>query len=76
MNEVFDHILDQVQQLSHVERVTLMEEIVASLKRDLENDEKQPRDSLYGIWSDVRLSADEIDGARSEMWDKFPREDV
>lgn len=31
---------------------------------------------MYGLWQGVDLSADEIDEARREMWQNFPREDI
>lgn len=34
--------------------------------------------SFFGLWSDlgVDLSADDLDGARREQWNGFPREDL
>jgi hypothetical protein len=62
--------------LSPLEKVRLVEQIMATLEQDLNPNTKQPKRSLYGIWSDVNLSAEDIDEARNEMWGQFPREDV
>lgn len=37
---------------------------------------KQPRRSLYGLWSDLDIEITEADIAevRQEMWEDFPRE--
>ena len=37
---------------------------------------KQPRRSLYGLWSDldIEITAADIDEVRQEMWGNFPRE--
>lgn len=37
---------------------------------------KPARRSLLGLWAGVRVSDEDIDEARREMWDNFPREDV
>ena len=63
-------------QLPPLEKIRLVEQVVATLKQDLGEAEKVPRRSLYGLWSDVGISAEEIDEARREMWGNFPREDI
>lgn len=37
---------------------------------------KQPRRSLYGLWSDlgIEITAADIAEVRQEMWGNFPRE--
>ncbi len=38
---------------------------------------KRPRRSLMGLWADldVKITREDIDEARQEMWGNFPRED-
>jgi hypothetical protein len=75
MNQTrLDTVLTQAQQLSLLDKVRLVERLMSTLERDLQP--PQPRRSLLGLWSDVRISAEEIDAARHEMWDNFPREDI
>lgn len=40
--------------------------------------QKRPVRSLRGLWSDlgIDVTAEEIDKARQELWDKFPRNDI
>jgi hypothetical protein len=61
--------------LSPVDKVRLVEQIMTTLERDLMHSSKKPKRSLYGLWSGVSISAEEIDEARREMWGNFPRED-
>lgn len=70
----FEEALEIVQALSPLEKVRLVEEVMASLEHDLV--EKRPRRSLHGIWAGVDVSAEDIDEARREMWGNFPREDI
>ena len=62
--------------LSPLEKVRLVEQIMATLEQDLSQNENQPKHSLYGIWSEVDISSEDISEARDEMWGKFPREDI
>ena len=61
--------------LSPLDKVRLVEQIMATLEKDL-TQQKLPKRSLYGIWSEVDVSSEEIDDARQELWDNFPREDI
>ena len=70
-----DNMLAVVEKLSPLEKVKLMEKLASSLESDL-HEPKKPRRSLYGIWKDVSVSAEDIDEARREMWGNFPREDI
>lgn len=63
-------------ELSPIERIQLVEQVMQTLANDLRVDEKIPKQDLYGIWADVRISDDDIDDLRAEMWQNFPREDV
>jgi hypothetical protein len=62
--------------LSPLEKVRLVEQVMATLEQDLTVGQKKPKRSLYGLWSDVNVSAEDIDDARREMWGNFPHEDI
>ena len=62
--------------LSPLDKVRLVEQVMAILEQDIKQREKKPKRSLYGLWSDVRISEEDIDEARREMWGNFPREDI
>jgi hypothetical protein len=48
-----------------------------ALERELQTTQPlAPRRSLSGLWSEVSISAQEIDEARREMWGSFPRGDI
>jgi hypothetical protein len=71
-------IAEMATTLSPVERIRLVEQIMATLERELAPQEKKrPRRSLYGIWAeDVAISEAEIAEVRRELWSNFPRDDV
>jgi hypothetical protein len=73
---VSQKLLEQALTLSPIEKVRLVEQIMATLEHDLAKVEKKPRRSLYGLWADVQVSEEDIAEARHEMWGNFPREDV
>jgi hypothetical protein len=60
--------------LSPLDKVRLVEQIMATLEQELSP--KTPKQSLYGLWSDVKISDDELDEAREELWGNIPREDI
>lgn len=62
--------------LSSIDKVRLVEQVMTTLKRDLSEQQKTPKQSLLGIWSDTSISDADIDEARSELWSDFPRDDV
>jgi len=70
--------LDVTLMLSPLDKVRLVEQLMVTLEDELRpgRKRKKPRRSLYGLWSDVRISAEEIDEARRELWANFPREDI
>lgn len=74
----FETILTHALELTPLEKIELVEQIMATLKQDMPVPEKKPRRSLRGLWADldIDISAEEIDEARREMWSGFPREDV
>lgn len=62
--------------LSPVDKVRLVEQVMATLEHDLSQQQKTPKRSLLGIWSDVSITDADIDEARSELWSDFPRDDI
>ena len=70
MNESTDleQIVSLALRLSPVEKVRLVEQVMATLEHDLAAAKKKPKRSLAGLWSDVSVSAEDIDEARREMW--------
>jgi hypothetical protein len=70
----FEQAVALAQNLSPLDKVRLVEQVMAILEQDL--NQKKPKRSLYGLWSDVNVSAEDIDQAREEMWRSFPREDI
>lgn len=71
-----DELIVMAEALSPLEKVRLVERVMATLEDDLTEQQKAPLPSLYGLWKDleVRVSAEDIDEARQEMWGNFPRE--
>jgi hypothetical protein len=72
---MLETVVEQALNLSPLEKIRLVERLMHSLERDIAPSDK-PRQDLYGIWSDVRVSDDDIDQVRQQMWGNFPREDV
>lgn len=64
--------------LSPLDKVRLVEQVMATLERDLKADDAKPRRSLLGVLAHYgpAPSAEDIDKARREMWGDFPREDI
>lgn len=73
----YDDVLSIAQQLSPSDKARLLEDISAALRRDLAQAvSKKPKQSLLGLWEDTKVSEEDIDAARREMWREFPREDI
>jgi hypothetical protein len=75
----FEQTVTLALNLTPVEKVRLIEQVIATLEQDLQAaNPKQPRRSLLGVLSQYGAapSAEEIDQARREMWGNFPREDI
>jgi hypothetical protein len=74
----FEDVIEQALKLSPIEKVRLVERLVATLETDLVKKEKQPLNTLWGLCADLGTapSAEEIDEARREVWSNFPREDI
>jgi hypothetical protein len=62
--------------LSPLDKVRLVEEVMALLEEDLAQPQPAPKRSMYGIWKDVHITEKDIDEIRQEMWANFPREDI
>jgi hypothetical protein len=60
-------LLTQALTLTPLEKVRLVEQVMATLEHDLLQQDQKPKRSLYGLWSDVSVSAEDIDEARAEM---------
>lgn len=58
-------------ELSPVNRIRLVERVMATLEADLQQPGK-PRRSLLGLWEGDTVSEEDIDEARREMWANFP----
>ncbi|MCQ3930799.1 MAG: hypothetical protein DPW16_10105 [Chloroflexi bacterium] len=71
-----DALIAQVIELSPLERIRLVERVMATLEQEFASETHTPRRSLYGLWQDVDISGEDIDQARREMWSDFPREDI
>lgn len=73
-----DEIFSLAETLSPIEKVRLVERVMATLEDDLTEQQKTPLPSWYGLWKDleVSISPEDIDEARKEMWRNFPREDI
>jgi hypothetical protein len=76
---VFEQVAALAKSLSRLEKIQLVEEVMATLKQELTTDTEthaNPRRSLRGLWAGLNVSAEDIDEARREMWGNFPREDI
>jgi hypothetical protein len=72
-----EEVLNQVRQLSLVDKVRLIERVAPEIERELVTDQPIPRKSLWGLCADLGAapSAHEIEQARLEEWANFPRDD-
>ena len=77
---VFEQVIEQALHLLPIQKVQLVEKLMAALEKELTASGKQlqPRRSLYGVLADLgpAPSAEEIDAIRHEMWENFPRRDI
>lgn len=73
-----EQIVTLALSLSPLDKVRLVEQVIATLEQDLKEANPKPRRSLLGILAPYGSapSAEEIDEARREMWGNFPREDI
>jgi len=78
-----DKIVEMIRHLSIRDRLQLIAMIVPEIDRELPKDtdnmkDRSNRKSLYGLWKQfkVDLKTEDIDKARKEMWNNFPRADI
>lgn len=71
-------VITLAQQLSPVDKVRLVEQLMTTLEHDLQATHKTPKEDLYGLWADmnITISDEDIEDIRREMWQNFPREDL
>ena len=71
----YEEAVSMALRLSTLEKVRLVERIVATLEADLA-EAHEPEKSLYGAFAHLGAgpSVDDIDEARREMWGGFPRD--
>jgi hypothetical protein len=68
--------LKLIKQLSLLDKVRLIQQIVPQIEHELTNIESQPRKSLRGLWRGSNVSESDITQMRQEVWANFPREDI
>jgi hypothetical protein len=75
-----EDVLELARQLSPLEKVRLLEEVIPDLESPLASleDGKRPLLSAYGACADLGLapSAQEIEVTRQELFGDFPRTDL
>lgn len=71
-----EEVLNLAKQLSPLERIRLIEQIIPQLKRDLVVTSSQPRKSLRGIWKEIDITEADIAEVKAKMSSNFPREDI
>lgn len=69
-------ILELTQDLSLLDKVRLVEQMMPQIENELASATKAPKRSLLGICKDLgpAPSAETIDEARREAWRNFPRD--
>jgi hypothetical protein len=72
---IADRIAQKVKSLPTDKQLEVLD-FVESLRS--RSDEKLPRPTGKGLWSDlgIKITEEEIAQARKEMWSGFPREDI
>jgi hypothetical protein len=73
-----DRVLTLATQLSALDKVRLIEGLAPQIEQDLRAMRPTRYKSLLGLCADLGPAppAEEIDRARREAWNGFPREDV
>jgi hypothetical protein len=71
-----DQVLEMTKQLSVLDKVRLIEQITPQITRDLKTIRTKSRKSLRGLWRGTNITSAEIDEARRELWNNFPRNDL
>lgn len=87
----FDIIYEQAARLPNDEKLRLISKLADGMhhgakstsqaetvetSNQAEQSETESRHSLRGLWTGVRISDEDIEEARREMWGNFPREDI
>lgn len=70
----FEQAIAIAMNLSPLEKVRLVEQVMATLEQDLAP--KKSKRTSYGLWAGVSISSEDIDETRNEMWNSFPRDDI
>ncbi|MFB2979962.1 hypothetical protein [Microseira sp. BLCC-F43] len=70
-------VVNLVKQLSLVDKVRLIKQVVPEIEKELIAKSSTPRKSLWGLCADLGKapSADEIDQVRREEWAILPKGD-
>jgi hypothetical protein len=71
-----DQVLEMTKQLSVIDKLRLIERITPQITRDLKSIRPKSRKSLRGLWRGLHNTSTEIDEARRELWNNFPRTDI
>ena len=68
-------VLKTALQLSALDRMTLVEQVLATVKSDLQENAIRPRKTYKGVLQGLNISNKDIDEMRRDAWANFPRED-
>jgi hypothetical protein len=76
-----DEVLKLTEKLSLVDKVRLIELIAPQIKHELTSTQNGaprnvPPQQLRGLWKGTSTSEEELDDARRELWERFPRTDL
>ena len=71
-----EEVLKLANQLSAVDKLSLIEQIAPQIKRELHGVSPQKPKSLRGLWRGLDITEQDIAEAREQMWGNFPREDI
>jgi hypothetical protein len=66
-DKTYEDVIADVKNLSPAQMLSLVEDIMEMLKPAVQT-KPGLRHPVFGIWSEVSVSADEIDEARRQMW--------
>jgi len=69
-------VLASTKSLSTKDKIKLIQEVTGQIAHELAKKSLQPRKSLRGLWRGLRLSEEEIDNVRKEIWQDFPRKNI
>ncbi|MDX1992298.1 MAG: hypothetical protein SF029_07910 [bacterium] len=73
-----EEVLNDALRLSALDRIRLIEKVMAAFEQEVLEQNRTPLESWYGLVADLGSapSAEDIDEVRREMWQNFPREDM